>query len=130
MPWWEQPTRTRDRDMGIDLDGGLQGVDDATVMAVVGWTDRRMLRRYQHVVAELRQEATRRVTELLYGPEPKAKKTKKTKKKKAKKAAKERGREQDKSAVINVTPITPTTSPTTRDGIAPVIPLFGRAKTG
>lgn len=113
--------------MGIDLDGGLQGVDDATVMAVVGWTDRRMLRRYQHVVAELRQEATRRVTELLYGPEPKAKKTKK---KKAKKAAKERGREQDKSAVINVTPITPTTSPTTRDGIAPVIPLFGRAETG
>lgn len=106
----------------------LQGVDDATVMAVMGWTDRRMLRRYQHVVAELRREATRRVTELLYGPEPKAKKPKK--KKKAKKAAKERGREQEESAVTNVIPITPTTSPTTRDGIAPVIPLFGRAKTG
>lgn len=105
----------------------LQGVDDATVMAVMGWTDRRMLRRYQHVVAELRREATRRVAELLYGPEPKAKKPKK---KKAKKAAKERGRAQEKSAVINVTPITPTTSPTTRDGIAPFIPLFGGAKTG
>jgi integrase len=49
----------------------LQGVDETTVMAVMGWSDRRILRRYQHVVAELRQEATRRVTDLLYGPEPK-----------------------------------------------------------
>jgi integrase len=101
----------------------LQGVDEITVMAVMGWSDRRMLRRYQHVVAELRQEATRRVTELLYGPEPK-----KAKKKKSKKADKAKRSDQHKSTTVDVTPITSATTTATSAKIAPVIPLFGRAK--
>lgn len=46
----------------------LEGVDARTVMDMMGWSDGRMLRRYQHVVDELRQEAARRVGELLWGP--------------------------------------------------------------
>lgn len=101
----------------------LQGVDDATVMAVMGWSDRRMLARYQHVIAELRRAATRKVAELLYGPAPK-----KTKKKKPKKADKKKRHDQGKLAPVDVMPTTSGTSAGTSDQIAPVIPLFGRAK--
>ncbi|UWP80533.1 site-specific integrase [Dactylosporangium fulvum] len=45
----------------------LQGIDEQTVMAVMGWSDRRMVQRYQHVIDELRVEATRRLSDLLYG---------------------------------------------------------------
>ncbi|MEU4214015.1 tyrosine-type recombinase/integrase [Actinoplanes sp. NPDC026623] len=66
----------------------LQGIDEQTVMAVMGWSDRRMLRRYQHVIDELRQEASKRVGALLWG-EPE-KPAKKSKAKKAKKQRKEK----------------------------------------
>lgn len=101
----------------------LQGVDDATGMAVMGWSDRRMLARYQHVIAQLRQEATRRVTELLYGPEPKT-----PKKKKSKKANKKKRRDQQKSKYADVMAVTLGTSPGTSGEIAAVIPLFGPRK--
>lgn len=45
----------------------LQGVDKATVMAIMGWSERSMLRRYQHVIDELRLEAARRLGNLIYG---------------------------------------------------------------
>ncbi len=65
----------------------LLGVDERTVMAVMSWSDRRMLRRYQHVIDELRQEASRRISDLIFGrPEKPAKKSKK----KAKKQRKEK----------------------------------------
>lgn len=59
----------------------LQGADEQTVMAVMGWSDRRMLRRYQHVIDELRVEASKRVGALLWGDDeqPKPKKPKKSK---------------------------------------------------
>jgi len=82
-----------------------------------------MLRRYQHVIAQLRREATRRVTELLYGPEPEA-----PKKKKSKKANKKKRRDQERLKIANVTAVTLGTSPGTSGQIAPVIPLFGRTK--
>ncbi|WP_203794481.1 tyrosine-type recombinase/integrase [Actinoplanes derwentensis] len=101
----------------------LQGVDDATVMAVMGWSDRRMLARYQHVIAQLRQEATRRVTELLYGAE-----VQQPKKAKKKKAAEKKRRKQEKLATVDTLSIASATSGTTRNGIAPVISLFRKAK--
>jgi integrase len=48
----------------------LQGIDSRTVMEIMGWSDQRMLLRYQHVVDELRQEAARRVGTLLWGEDP------------------------------------------------------------
>lgn len=39
----------------------LQGVDPRVVMDILGWSHRRMLDRYQHVVDELRRDAARRV---------------------------------------------------------------------
>lgn len=48
----------------------LLGIDEATVMALMGWSDRRMLKRYQHVLDELRQSAARGVGDLLFGPMP------------------------------------------------------------
>lgn len=70
----------------------LQGVDEQTVMAVMGWSDRRMLQRYQHVIDELRQEASRRVGALLWGADeaPKRKKKKAKAEKKRRKQGKER----------------------------------------
>ena len=47
----------------------LLGIDEQTVMAVMGWSDRRMVQRYQHVIDELRVEASKRVGDFLYGPE-------------------------------------------------------------
>jgi integrase len=35
----------------------VQGVDARTVMDIMGWTEARMLSRYQHVVDELRRDA-------------------------------------------------------------------------
>lgn len=64
----------------------LQGIDEQTVMAVMGWSDRRMLRRYQHVIDELREEASKRVGALLWGEAEKPAK-KKAKPKKGKKKA-------------------------------------------
>lgn len=101
----------------------LQGVDEITVMAIMGWSDRRMLRRYQHVVAQLRQRATQRVGELLYGPVQE-----KPKKKKSKKAKKAKRRDQEKSKKTDVTPVTSGVSAGVSAEIAPVIPLFGRRK--
>lgn len=46
----------------------LQGIDSRTVMEVMGWGDAGQLKRYQHVVDELRAEAARRVGDLLWGP--------------------------------------------------------------
>lgn len=59
----------------------LQGVDEQTVMAVMGWSDRRMVQRYQHVIDELRIEASKRIGALLWGEDKKPKKPKRTKKK-------------------------------------------------
>lgn len=68
----------------------LQGVDEQTVMALMGWSDRRMLGRYQHVLDELRAEASARIGALLWDePTPaKAKKPKKTDKPKKNKKSK------------------------------------------
>jgi Phage integrase family len=51
----------------------LLGIDEATVMALMGLSDRRMLRRYQHALDELRLSAARGVGDLLFGPAPKPK---------------------------------------------------------
>jgi integrase len=48
----------------------LQGVDERVVMEIMGWSDRRMLKLYQHVLDELRVEAARRIGTLLWGEEP------------------------------------------------------------
>jgi hypothetical protein len=53
----------------------------------MGWSDRRMLDRYQHVINRLRVEAAMKVQALYYPEEPKPKKIKK-KDKKEKKAKK------------------------------------------
>jgi len=45
----------------------VQGVDPRTVMDLLGWSHITMTRRYQHVVDQLRTEATRRVGNLLWG---------------------------------------------------------------
>lgn len=47
----------------------LKGVDRGVVMEIMGWSSERMLKRYQHVVDELRLEAARRLGESLYGQE-------------------------------------------------------------
>ncbi|WP_344513220.1 tyrosine-type recombinase/integrase [Dactylosporangium maewongense] len=93
----------------------LQGVDEQTVMAIMGWSDRRMVQRYQHVIDELRVEASRRLSELLYGPEevpaPKPKK-------KSKKASK-----QQKRKNVNIDKASYATTPATRPGEAKIIPF-------
>jgi hypothetical protein len=43
------------------------GVSDRTVMDIMGWTDARMLSRYQHVVDEPRHDAARRMGATLWG---------------------------------------------------------------
>ncbi|WP_442937483.1 tyrosine-type recombinase/integrase [Nocardioides sp. URHA0020] len=45
----------------------VQGVDKRVVMDLMGWSSEAMLRRYQHVVDELRVEAVRKSTSYLYG---------------------------------------------------------------
>jgi integrase len=45
----------------------VQGVDQRVVMDMFGWTSGSMTSRYQHVVPELQEEASRRMTELLWG---------------------------------------------------------------
>jgi integrase len=45
----------------------VQGVDSRTVMDLLGWSHITMTHRYQHVVDELRTEATARVAALLWG---------------------------------------------------------------
>jgi integrase len=45
----------------------VQGVDKRVVMDLMGWSSEAMLRRYQHVVDELRIDAVRRATTYLYG---------------------------------------------------------------
>lgn len=45
----------------------VQGVDRRVVMGLLGWSNESMLKRYQHVVAELREEAAKRVGVLLWG---------------------------------------------------------------
>ena len=46
----------------------VQGVDQRTVMAIMGWSEVSMTKRYQHVVPELRREAASRIREVLWGP--------------------------------------------------------------
>lgn len=46
----------------------VQGVDQRTVMAIMGWSEVAMTKRYQHVVPELRREAAARMGEVLWGP--------------------------------------------------------------
>lgn len=46
----------------------VQGVDKRVVMELMGWSSEAMLRRYQHVVDELRREAIAKATAYLYGP--------------------------------------------------------------
>lgn len=46
----------------------VQGVDKRVVMDLMGWSSEAMLRRYQHVVDELRREAISKATAYLYGP--------------------------------------------------------------
>ena len=43
----------------------VEGVNARTVMDVMGWTEARMLSRYQHVVDELRRDAADRMGEAL-----------------------------------------------------------------
>jgi integrase len=45
----------------------LVGVDQRTVMSIMGWSDSRMVQRYQHVVDELLEEAADRIGGLLFG---------------------------------------------------------------
>jgi len=45
----------------------VQGVAPRTVMDIMGWTEARMLSRYQHVVDELRHDAARRMGAALWG---------------------------------------------------------------
>ncbi|MEV6925491.1 tyrosine-type recombinase/integrase [Dactylosporangium sp. NPDC051485] len=94
----------------------LQGVDEQTVMAIMGWSDRRMVQRYQHVIDELRVEASRRLSELLYGPdEVPAPKPKKKKKGKADKQRKHKN--------VNIDNVDYATIPATRPGEAKIIPF-------
>lgn len=44
-----------------------QGIDEQTVMAVMGWSERRMVQRYQHVIDGLRVAASGKLADLLYG---------------------------------------------------------------
>lgn len=44
----------------------IQNVDPRTVMDIMGWSEQRMLLRYQHVVDELRREAARRIANTLW----------------------------------------------------------------
>src|SRR3954453_11048863 len=46
----------------------VQGVDQRTVKAIMGWSEVAMTKRYQHVVRELRREAAARMGEFLWGP--------------------------------------------------------------
>jgi integrase len=46
----------------------VQGVDQRVVMDMFGWTSSAMTSRYQHVVPELRADAARRLTDVLWGP--------------------------------------------------------------
>lgn len=46
----------------------VQGVDKRVVMELMGWSSEAMLRRYQHVVDELRRDAIAKATAYLYGP--------------------------------------------------------------
>lgn len=45
----------------------VQGVDQRVVMGMFGWTSAAMTTRYQHVVPELVNEASRRMADLLWG---------------------------------------------------------------
>ncbi|HEY3546069.1 MAG TPA: site-specific integrase [Propionicimonas sp.] len=45
----------------------VQGVDQRVVMGMFGWTSAAMTTRYQHVVPELVNEASRRMSDLLWG---------------------------------------------------------------
>ena len=45
----------------------MQGVSPRVVMDVMGWSDQRMLLRYQHVVDELRRDAATRMGSALWG---------------------------------------------------------------
>ena len=45
----------------------VQGVDQRVVMGMFGWTSAAMTTRYQHVVPELVNEASRRMEDLLWG---------------------------------------------------------------
>jgi integrase len=45
----------------------FQGVDKRVVMDLMGWSSDAMLRRYQHVVDEMRVEAVRKSASYLYG---------------------------------------------------------------
>lgn len=45
----------------------LQGVDQRTVMALMGWSEMSMAQRYEHVIPELRREAADRVGTALWG---------------------------------------------------------------
>lgn len=45
----------------------VQGVDDRTVMSLFGWTDLSMVRRYAHVVDEMKTAAAVAVNEALFG---------------------------------------------------------------
>jgi integrase len=45
----------------------LKGVDRRVVMDVMGWASERMLKRYQHVIDEMRQEAAKRLGSALFG---------------------------------------------------------------
>ncbi len=44
----------------------VQGVNARTVMDIMGWTEARMLSRYQHVVDELRRDAADRMGQALW----------------------------------------------------------------
>lgn len=46
----------------------LKGVDRGVVMDMMGWSNEAMVRRYQHVVDELREEAARRIGDTLWEP--------------------------------------------------------------
>ena len=47
----------------------VQGVNARTVMDIMGWTEARMLSRYQHVVDELRRDAADRMGQALWPDE-------------------------------------------------------------
>ncbi len=47
----------------------VQGVNARTVMDIMGWTEARMLSRYQHVVDELRRDAADRMGQALWPKE-------------------------------------------------------------
>ncbi len=47
----------------------MQGVDQRTVMDMLGWSQLSMTQRYQHVVPELTVAASRRIEQLLWSPD-------------------------------------------------------------